>query len=721
MRRRALATLCALCGCAALLWGAEIEETVQSAYRAFLEGRLEDSVKAYRYLAALGVALPEPDSNLALLARDKGDKDEALALWVKSSLLEGADGFVWNQRAWSYLCAAQPKEAKDSFVRAIDRSSTTATQGEANLGLGLASIAYAQPKAGMIPLRNALQQGPFILPGASYITALDALAIGDKPSALAYLSQTIQLDPANLEALRDLAHLHEKIGENRPAWHLYHRILALDPRDEEALERSKKMAKYIPGDPTTSLALRRLSRPLLGPFMQEAGVARSSVTLRVGLYSGPDGRPETAVRMYVMVNSDFRLMSGKEVVNENGRAYDQWSVEYRPENNVVEVRDTAGNLQHSDKQPFRFVAGAALGSIAVKSAQFTQEYGFDAGDVELRGVLEVIPTPEGFRLVNELDIEEYVAGAVGAALPPSSPPEAFKAQAVLSRTLALWYKSQAAPNLERTDICDNSQCQRYVGISGEGTACRAAAAATAGLVLTTSDGRLARVMEHQNCGGRTEAGASSADATLKDLLSVDDAPSATDPPRTPVQLERWLHEAPRRDRFCEAGALTAPAESRWMRILDAQALKARAQRTKYIGAIRRIRVARRSATGRVQALEVTGTRDSLTFEGERAISEFLSPGSLRSTLFTIQPLMKGDAAERFIVWGAGTGNGLGMCRAGAIGQASLGRDWKTILRTYFPNLAIEDLHPKPKPPAAKRSASVSGKKLPKNPHWKPKK
>src|SRR6185295_2150262 len=115
--------------------------------------------KEYRYLATLGVTPPEPDANLALLTRDKGDHDQALPLWVKASLLEESDGFVWNQRGWAYLSADRPQEAKESFVRAIDRSSTTAMQAEANLGLGFASLANAQPKAGMAPLRAALVQG----------------------------------------------------------------------------------------------------------------------------------------------------------------------------------------------------------------------------------------------------------------------------------------------------------------------------------------------------------------------------------------------------------------------------------------------------------------------------------------------------------------------------------------------------------------------------------
>ncbi len=719
---KAAAIIFLLGASAVVVWSAEIQETVESAFKSFQEGRLDDAFRGYRYLATLGLSVPEPDANLALLARDRGDADEALPLWVKASLLEESDGFIWDQRGWSYLSEGRPQEAKESFMKAVDRSSTTAMQAEANLGLGFAALADSQPKAGMIPLRNALVQGPYILPVASFITGLTALGVRDKPAAMAYLGQSVELDDSNLESIRELARLDDKIGQNRSAWRLYNRLLALDPKDSEALERSKKLAEFIPGNPIDSLPLRRLPRPLLAPDAADASLPKSSVTVRVALYTGPEGKPETATHFYFMANSDFKITNAGEAVNENGKGYDQWEVEFRPENNVVEVRDTARNIQYTAKQPFQILPSAAQGSVLIKSPSFPQNYGFDQGDREVRGAVEVVPVPGGLRMVNELDLENYLAGAVGAAMPDKSPEEAYKAQAVLSRTLTLWFKSQALPNVERTDLCDSARCQRYIGVNGESKETRRAVRDTVGQVLLAADGRLGRVMEHENCGGRTESGADSGDPTLAGLASVEDAARPAPRPRTPLEFERWVHEFPPRTSFCEAGGVTPPSESRWVRILDASVLKARAERTQYIGDIKHLRVSKRSSTGRALALEVVGSRGSINLEGAQAISDFLSPGSLRSTLFSVQPLTKsGTLPSRFILWGAGTGHGIGMCRAGAIGQASLGRDWKTILATYFPNLTPDDLHPhraKAKEPATP-ARSAKNKSRPRNPHWKP--
>ena len=709
-----------LFGMSSFLWGADVPETLVSSYKAFLEGRWNDALSGFRYIAALNIANPDPYANLALISRDTGNNDAALPLWVKASLFENVDGFIWNQRGWSYISADRLKDAGESFRKAIDRSSTTASQAEANLGLGIASLLDSRPKAGMAPLRSALVQGPYIMPIASYETALTALAMKDKGAAQAYLRQSAGLDPMNLETLSTLANLYDKIGETRAAWRVYHQIASLNPADENAAAQIKKLTPYIHGDPLNSLPIRRLARPLLSADSeQNATLSHSSVSVRVALYSREDGKPATAKSLFFMANSDFKLTAGNgEVIKDDGKGLDQWEILFRGESNLVEVRDTAHNIQHTAKQPFRITPTARGGSVLVKSVQFDDTVGLDPGDREMRGTLEIVPTPYGFKLINEVPLEDYLMGAVGAAMPQGSPQEAYKAQAVLARTIALYSKATHAPNLERYDLCDSAACQRYLGVNDEMAEANKGVAATEGMVLSL-DGRLAKVMQHENCGGVTEDGGA-VDESLKALVSVKDAPGPIAPLGSPLELERWAHEFPPRDRFCEAGGLTPAVQSRWIRILEARDLKARAEKIKYIGSIKSIHAKKRTATGRIRVLEVEGSKDSLVFEGDKAISDFLSPGSLRSTLFTITPLMKGDSAERFILWGVGTGSGLGMCRAGAIGQASMGRDFKTILATYFPNLKLDSIIEKPKPAAAPASAPASGKrKRHLNPRKKP--
>lgn len=703
-----------LLGLAAVACAADVAETVSSAYKAFLEGRVEDAASSYRYLSELGVGGAETDANLALLQRDAQNKDAALPLWLKATL-QDADGFVWDQRGWAYLAENRGKEAREAFLKAIDRSSTTATQAEANLGLGLAALSRSDPKMGTEPLRSALVQGPYMVPAASYETALTALALGDKHAAMEYLRQGLQIDPSHLESLRLLGSLYEKIGENRAAWRVYAKLSALDPKDPEWAGKVKKLQQYIPGDPETSMAVRRVARPVLDATAAPAAdVAASTPSIRVALYSDMrTGAPATLTQVYFMTNVPFKLVATNgETVKEDGKPFDQWGIEFRAESNLVEVRDASRNIVFTTKTPFKIVPLDRQGTVLLKSGKFVEIAGFDRGDREVRGALEVRPTPYGFKAVNELPLEDYLYGVVGAALPQGSPVEAYKAEAVVARTLALWSKTMSPPNMEKADICDSRKCQRYVGVNEEMREASKAVAATDGYVLTKG-GRLARAMQHEHCGGFTENGSATGDPALADFVSAADGPGPA-LPATPLQLERFVHEFPAHDRYCEAQTLTSPSEARWVRLLDAKDLQGRADRIQNVGTLRAIRVKGRTATGRVKALAVEGSRGVFTLEGYDAIAEFLSPGTLRSTLFTIQPLLGAAGPVQWLVWGAGTGHGLGMCRAGALGQAVVGRKYKEILSVYFPGYGVES--PKVRPPAPVVRDS-NGYRRPRNPRF----
>jgi peptidoglycan hydrolase-like amidase len=103
-------------------------------------------------------------------------------------------------------------------------------------------------------------------------------------------------------------------------------------------------------------------------------------------------------------------------------------------------------------------------------------------------------------------------------------------------------------------------------------------------------------------------------------------------------------------------------------------------------------------------------------EGFDALADFLSPGSLRSSLFTIQPLPGASGPAQFILFGAGTGHGLGLCRAGAIGQAALGRKFDQILSVYFPAFRVEN--PATAARAAEEPKGRHGYRKPVNPRYK---
>lgn len=677
---------------------ADADEAARSARASFLAGRHEDAASAWRYLSELGVTAHEPEANLALSLRDQGKLEAATAQWLKSSLLESADGFTWNQRGWAHLATGRLREARESFFKAIDRSSTSATQSEAGLGLGLSAILDAKPKGAAEHLRRAALAGPYGISASAQLTGEAARGAGDRQTEITYLRQAVDVDPANMEALRLLARALDKAGDNLPAWRAYRRLLSRDPADAETRRAFERVGKFIKGDPDSFAGVRRFARPVLDSTADEPPLPAPSKPIRVGLYGAPDGRPATLTRAYLVSNAPFKVTSlAHGVLRDNGRAFDQWEIDYRPEAGLVEVRDASRNILFTAKQPFTIVPDGPRGSVLIKSARPGDPVGVESGDREVRGAVEVAPNPWGFRLIQVAPLEQYLIGVVSLAMPEGSPPHALRAQAVVARTAAVWAMENRPETLERCDLLDDDSTQPTIGVSGELRAAGDAVRETQGVTLAFG-GRTARVLEHEDSGGLTEDGPALGQEGVAHLVSVRDSSRPGAPWRTPLDLERFVHEAPPEGVYAQAAA-APPAAARWMRFIDAREMRLRAERRKDLGTLRGIRVRGRTATGRVTSVELEGDDGKSVYEGEKDLDELFGRGNLRSRLFTLQPILDGKRLSRVIVWGAGTGHGLGFSRYGALGMAALGEDWKAILRHYFPRLDLRDPNAKPAAPA----------------------
>lgn len=140
-----------------------------------------------------------------------------------------------------------------------------------------------------------------------------------------------------------------------------------------------------------------------------------------------------------------------------------------------------------------------------------------AGDGEFRSAVGTVtlklPTgPRTYRgslrytnrdTVNVLDLEQYLRGVIAAEMPSSWPAAALQAQAVAARTYAA---RERADHLDRYyQICDTTACQVYGGVKSETAATDAAAAATAGQVLTVG-GQYAFAQFSSSNGGWASAG-----------------------------------------------------------------------------------------------------------------------------------------------------------------------------------------------------------------------
>ena len=107
----------------------------------------------------------------------------------------------------------------------------------------------------------------------------------------------------------------------------------------------------------------------------------------------------------------------------------------------------------------------------------------------------------GITVINDLNLEDYVASVVGKEMYPIWPLEALKAQAVAARSYAVF--QQQHPKYQRFDVLSTTTSQVYAGLDGEANTTQAAAQATAGQVLTYQ-GKVIESVFHSASGGHTE-------------------------------------------------------------------------------------------------------------------------------------------------------------------------------------------------------------------------
>jgi len=262
---------------------------------------------------------------------------------------------------------------------------------------------------------------------------------------------------------------------------------------------------------------------------------------------------------------------------------------------------------------------------------------------------------EKLEVVEHLSIEDYLYGVLPVEMSPDWPLEALKAQAVASRTYAL---KNVNPKKDY-DITDGVETQVYNGASGMNARIMDAVNSTRGEVLKYK-GRLITAFFHACCGGHT-ASASSAwgEDVVKPLYG------AKDPFCSPSSHYKWDFYATTRD-------LLAFIQKR-----GSSALK-----------IKSIRVYKRDRSGRAVSLRFVTDSGSFTVNTSD-LRKVFGTYDIKSTLITrVAPLNGG-----YEFTGRGWGHGVGMCQEGAKYMANNGRNYKKILRQYYPGAAIEDIGP----------------------------
>jgi len=285
-----------------------------------------------------------------------------------------------------------------------------------------------------------------------------------------------------------------------------------------------------------------------------------------------------------------------------------------------------------------------------------------SAEVAYPGAIHLSVDDAGLEVVNELDLDRYVACVVANEVWPTFETEAFRAQAIVTRTFVLYHMSRR-PNAP-FDVSATQGSQVYRGVRGDAVGRRAAEAAdyTRGIVLTWRDhdeDRLFCTYYSAACGGASQSAAllgPEGDATpLRGGVKCDYCKIA------PGDAYRW-------------GPVRLKVDELLSRLLE------RYPELAALGRITNIAPLEQTPSGRLISLRITGssgtTHDILAERFRLAVGATV----VRSTDCRIR--VSGD--EVFFENGKGYGHGLGLCQWGMQGLAQSGKPAAEILRFYYP-------------------------------------
>jgi stage II sporulation protein D len=307
--------------------------------------------------------------------------------------------------------------------------------------------------------------------------------------------------------------------------------------------------------------------------------------------------------------------------------------------------------------------GAGAGEPKMLRRQPSSHLGIEGpeGRRRFRGGLIFTSWAGAVRVVNRLPLEEYITGVVAAEMPLSYPLEALKAQAIASRTYALyemlWQKDHGGPR----PFSQTASFQAYRGVEPGAEKAVRAVLETAGEVLIFR-GALFRSYFHSTCGGSTLSAASVfGDAAIAPLGGTKCDACAPSP------LARWQECRPERE---IESALAGWARDRGIEL----------------GPIDEITVAE-ARDERVTYLRVRAAAGSFEIRADRfrALLAAARGASLPSSTFQVRLDSGGFCFE-----GQGFGHRVGLCQVGAgrLGEAGTCRQ---ILAKYYPLSEIEPL------------------------------
>lgn len=257
-------------------------------------------------------------------------------------------------------------------------------------------------------------------------------------------------------------------------------------------------------------------------------------------------------------------------------------------------------------------------------------------------------------VINIINLEDYVKGILYHEVSHYWPDEILKAQAIVSRTYALY---QMEENKDKDyDLTNDIYSQVYGGRTSERYRTSRAVDETKGSVLYFK-GNILPAYYHATCAGHTE--------DVSRLWDLDIAP-----------LKGVVCS------FCKE----SPHFS-WHAVLSLDEVSGSLRKAGYsgVGKIKDIIAGPRDDSGRLTGLKILGSNKEIDIAA-KDFRNAIGPNVIRSTNFSVT-----ISAQDVVFEGVGWGHGVGMCQWGGYFMAKQGYSYKQILQYYYPGADVKTI------------------------------
>lgn len=271
--------------------------------------------------------------------------------------------------------------------------------------------------------------------------------------------------------------------------------------------------------------------------------------------------------------------------------------------------------------------------------------------------IRVMVSHRRHRQLVTLPLDTYLTGVIGNEMSAKWPVEALKAQTVAARSYALYRINQARSTGRKFDVVPTQADQVFRKKDASNPYLKSIVDQTRGIILW-NNGNVVEAFYSSTCGGQTRA--------------AIEAGFSKDSPLNKVCTDDYCLLSPFRD---------------WAMTLSRRDLEKRFRRHgRTYNGLRSIEVLERDPSGYVKSVEIVDAKGIHQITGNQ-FRKLMGAMSLKSLLFTIS-----EDGKSIYFNGHGFGHGVGLCQFGAKEMALDGKDYRSILKKYYPGIALEKIY-----------------------------